>query len=136
VTTTFGEGEVFIQNEGGELFRLRWKKDQIGEERLLPPGTYRLKGYRIVRGDWFVSTTSGSRAVQLEQGETTELEIEPRVHVGLTAKSLHGKTHLQMTILGENRMGLTIYRGGARIPMRYSVEADGEELASGTMRYG
>ena len=129
-------GEVFLQDEDGLLFRLRWAAGETDGKRVLAPGTYRLKGYRVVRGDWFVSASAGDRELELEEGRTTELEIDPSIRFKLRAKRNGHKSMLSMTILGEQRMGLSIYRAGKRIPVAYTVLAGGEEVASGTMRYG
>jgi len=137
VTCTLGECEVFLADADGEVVRLRWARDDERRERVLPAGAYKLKGYRIVRGEWMISTAAGQQTVQLEPNEVTELEIDAEIRVKLTSRVEHAGIQLQMVIQGRSSMGFSIYRNGRRIPIGYALkDAKGETLASGTMRYG
>ena len=119
------------------MLRLRWGSGDAPRGRAVPAGEYTLAGYRVVRGEWMISAAAGREKLQLEPGETVALEIEPKVRVKLAPTVARDGARLAMTILGEGKAGLTIYRAGRRIPIEYALEdAAGEVLASGTMRYG
>ncbi len=52
--------------------------------------------------------------------------MKKRIHAGRVAMSITGQ-----------KAGLTIYKAGKRIPIRYRlVDSEGTELAAGKMNYG
>lgn len=136
VTPNFDDGEVFLRNDKNQFFRLQWTKKDKKRKRYLAPGTYRLTGYRIVDGKWFISSTTGKKELTLEAGKEATLDIDSSVTVGLKVKP-GSQLRLQMTVTGYGGAGVSIYYKGKRIPIPYVVEGGGKKvLASGTMKYG
>jgi hypothetical protein len=143
VESDLGEGELFLAGAHHRVYRLAWIAGEKDRRRALPPGTYKLTGYRLVRADregtrWFISTTShGFRDVVVEAGKPTRVAIDPAIRIttraSLAADGLGG----QMGIQAEPHVGLSIYRAGKRIPIDYrALDGDGRVLARGTMTYG
>lgn len=61
------------------------------------------------------------------------MKIDARVHLAphLTPK------RVGVAVTGDGGAGLSIYKDGRRIPLRYRVVgAQGQELAQGALRYG
>lgn len=107
--------------------------------RTLPAGRYTVVGFRIVdrsRKDevWHVSG-SGPKLATIEVPASGELAIE--VPAGLSIKSRFDGASAGMEIRGAFGAGVSIYRGGTRIPIEYRIlSAAREELARGRMNYG
>ena len=129
------EGEVFLKNAAGKVLRLVWTKTG---KRALPAGTYTLTGYRLVAGDWLVSTTGGSTQVKIKPGKTTRLALDPTIRVKLRAEPRKNKrVFLGMTIQNDRKQGVSIYHKGKRIPMPYRFTSEsGGDVGSGRMNYG
>ena len=140
VTPSFKRGEMFLSNSLGKAFRLEWNGEETEAERarVLPAGQYKLGTYRIVRvqeGErWHVSgTRSPIKTVQVRSGNNTLVQVDDTIKL---RSSLRG-SHAMMSIKGDGGSGLSIYREGNRIPIRYSIQTEsGRVLTSGTMRYG
>ncbi len=145
------EGELFLRGGHHQLYRLAWKSDDRDRRRPLPAGRYTVTGYRIVRQDkkgipWFVSTTShGYRHVFVREGEVTPIKIDPTVYLKVRGSMHGGELNAQVMLNGErqggvhrgHQIGLSIYRGGKRIPIAYrALDRDGRAVASGTLQYG
>lgn len=106
-------------------------------KRVVPAGTYRLFGYRVVAGDWMISTTGGQAEVALGRGTERALEVSSTIHLDLRVRRQRGQVQVQLGITNGQHMGLSIYRDGSRVPLTYTVFDDGgSELASGSMQYG
>ena len=135
-----------MQNSAGKLVRLSWAP--AGEDskklRALPPGTYTVKGYRLMQQDergnaWHISTTSpaGIGSFTLRPGSTYHLAIAPTIHIHAKGALRKGSRIVQASITGEKHAGLSIYREGKRIPMGYTIsDQSGNQLEKGAMKYG
>ncbi|MFT7678736.1 MAG: hypothetical protein ACI8QC_002733 [Planctomycetota bacterium] len=140
VEVSFAAGDLFLEHEDGQAYRLSWSADESeeGRGRVLPVGEYRLRTYRILamagEQPWHISVTKPTiKKVQVLEGEVTEIDIDPDIHLSTRV----GRGMGMVNIAGEQRAGLTIYRGQQRIPMGYSLlDADGEQVAEGSMAYG
>ena len=133
-----------------------WKASDKDRRRALPPGLYTITGYRLSRQDkhgkeWFLSATShGHRKLQVSAGKPARVEVDPRIHLSMSATAQAGKLRGSMMISGDSaggrhgdilkavrRIGLSIYRSGKRIPIPYRIlDNKNAELASGIMKYG
>lgn len=143
IVPNFDEGSLLLKNAHGQFFRLSWEKKTENRRRALPPGNYSLMGYRIVRRDakgdeWFISVTArGTRRVTVHAGYEQQVKVSETVTVQCRANSGGPGVELGMMIMDEHQSGLSIYHKGKRIPIRYTVtDAQGKEVASGTMNYG
>ena len=140
VEVSFTAGDVFLEHEDGQAYRLSWTADEpdAGRGRVLPVGKYRLRTYRVLaqagEQPWHISVTAPTiKQIEVLEGETIGIEIDPSIqlstHVG------HGRGMVNLS--GEKRAGLTIYRGQKRIPMGFRLlDAHGKQLSSGPMAYG
>jgi hypothetical protein len=154
VTPSFDAGAVVLKNESDEFFRLEWprtdhaaakKTDRphAAMRRPLPPGKYSVTNYRVARPDkdgheWFVSATGKNiRQFEITAGQTHRLDLKAEIAMNCRAKSTAGGVTVQAMIMGEHHAGLTIYRDGKRIPMRFAVlDKSGKEVAAGELEYG
>ena len=140
IVTTLAKGlsgEVFLKNAAGKVFRLTWAKaDESG--RHLAPGTYTLTGYRLVQGEWFLSTTGGKTKLEVKSERTTRLELDPKIRIKLRAqRRKHGRVFLGMTIQNDRKQGVSLYRMGKRIPIPYRFKTQaGDQVGAGKMNYG
>jgi hypothetical protein len=136
VTPNFEEGEVFLRNKAGQFFRLHWTKRDKARKRYIAAGKYRLTGFRVVKGQWFISSTTGKKNLELAAGEETTLAIDSTIFINLKVRK-NRALHLQMGLMGHGHAGLSIYHKGKRIPVRYVVEGPAGKIAtSGIMKYG
>lgn len=116
---------------------MSWARADAERKRAVPAATYRLFGYRIVKGDWMISTTGGRGEVELRRGADRALDVSSTVHVNLKARRQRGQVRVQFGITNGQHMGLSIYKEGKRVPLTYTLLDDaGNELASGSMQYG
>jgi hypothetical protein len=155
VTVSFSDGSLFLKDDNGRVFRLAW--ESAGEHappdlraiksnqrrRALPPGKYTISGYRVIRRDhegreWFISATGPNiRRIELQPNQHHHVELSETINVNCKARAKATGVAIQMTLFGEQHSGLTIYRDGRRIPMRFVVtSASGAQLAAGSMDYG
>lgn len=103
----------------------------------MPQGTYRLLGYRLVKGDWMISTTGGRAKVELRAGEIKSLEPSSTIKLKLKVRRQAGGVQIKLGVSNGRHMGLSLYKAAKRIPLPYTIlSAAGEELASGTLNYG
>jgi hypothetical protein len=154
VRSNIPHGSLFLKDAHGKITRLAWKPTSETKPstrlRALPPGTYTLTGYRIVRTDdtgttWHISTLSphGIRKVQVKPALPVEVRIDPTVHINASGHIPEkgpnvGKFAVTASILGQHHAGLTIYRAGKRIPLAYVITARGRDAAleKGALDYG
>ena len=142
VESTIDEGELFLESDG-KPFRLTWKSGQKDRRRALPDGDYKIKGYRIRKTDdqgtdWHISIASpGFRKVTVRSEQGVKVDIEPTISIKLRVIRKRDELTVVARVLGEGNSGLSIYRRGKRIPLRYRVtSADGKPITTGPMRYG
>ncbi|HTF88997.1 MAG TPA: hypothetical protein VK843_11350 [Planctomycetota bacterium] len=133
-----------MRDSKARLFRLAW--EQRGEEsrsttkaRTLAAGEYTLVGFRIVdrsrAGEVWHISGSGTKLRTIQVPATGALRLE--VAAGLSVKQRFDGSSAGMEIRGADQSGVSIYKNGARIRVRYRVlGAKGEVLASGKMNYG
>jgi len=63
--------------------------------------------------------------------------VPDTVQIRLQTRLEGNAAHLQMSVQGARRAGMSLYRDGKRIPMRYRVvDARGAAVAEGAMQYG
>jgi hypothetical protein len=146
VTAAFAEGTLLLRDEQDNYLRLEWgsaSQPATDARRALPPGSYELTGYRITRRDdngvaWFVAATGHAiQRIQIRSGQTTAVKVGDAVQFQLTARRRGQAVVLQTPVAGDAHAGLSVYRDGRRITLRYRVtDADGRELAAGDLRYG
>lgn len=140
LTPSFLRGDLFLVDDAGRSHRLSWSGDEGDSERrrALPAGDYALRTYRIVRDvegvTWHVSASAPRiRGVRVVAGEDARFDVSASIR--LRSRVAGGQA--RMTIQGDAKAGLTIYRAGKRIPIDYRItDEGGATLASGAMRYG
>lgn len=140
VVPGFVRGAALLRAEDGRLVRVSWEDETPGDPRRgLAPGRYDLVGYlllaRDVRGvPWHVSAGGTTiRELTLTAGTETRLAIASTIE--LDASLAHDGPHV--TVQGEAGAGLSIYRAGRRIPLRYRLrDAAGRPLDGGAFTYG
>ena len=144
LTPEFSLGSLILKRADGKFFRLSWEGERDGREpRALPPGTYSLTGYRLIRKDpegrrWFISATShGIRRIEIRPGEKQKIALDDTIRIQKALIPAGERADVRMMIQGEHHSGLSIYRDGKRIPIAYRVtDAKGDVLAQGSMTYG
>lgn len=140
VVPGFARGAALLRAEDGRLVRLSWEDGPSGDRRRgVAPGRYDLVGYRLlardVRGvEWHVSAGGTTiRELVLTAGTETRLALDPTIE--LDASLAHEGP--RVTVQGEAGAGLSIYRAGRRIPLRYRLrDAAGRVLDGGAFTYG
>lgn len=139
VTSNIPRGTVVLAGEGG-LVRLTWKKGQ--QAHYLAPGPYRIRNVRIVekkgKNTWFLSSTQPrGQVLQVEEGSPLHLRLTRRILFGGKAHWKGRELFLGFGLRDAQGRGLSIYRNGKRVPIRYELlSADGRRLQSGKMNYG
>lgn len=141
----FAEGEAFLRDAKGEVFRLTWESRERAAPaksaaRLLPAGEYTLVGYRAVRQDrqgvaWMISViANGGPRVSVSSGQPAKLPISDTIYA---SAQLRPKGQVGMMLAGEGRSGLSLYKNWRRVPMNFRiVDANGVVRASGRITYG
>jgi len=143
VTLEQGEAALLVKDGQGHAWRLSWEQREgvasSERRRALPPGDYEVVGYRIIDRSreaetWHVCASRPRLdALRVRAGEEHALSLDATIRV---AKRL-SDDQIQMAITGANAAGLSIYRDGRRIPIRYELRGrDGEVLRAGRMNYG
>lgn len=148
LTPGFERGALILRGPRGVVVRLSWEAEAADgaessdERRALPAGSYDLVGYRILeRGEdgslWHVSASAPKgkpiRVLEVEAGATSSVDVDGTVHV----KRRLGASQIGMGIQGEGEAGLSIYKDGKRIPIRFELrDHAGGVVAEGRMRYG
>jgi hypothetical protein len=136
-----GEGAILLVDSRERAFRVSWEaeSDRTELRRALPPGDYRMVGYRLTRkaasGEtwWASASAQPIRLLTLRAGETTAVAIDPKVLV----RARQSRTTVNVDVRGENRSGLSLYRDGRRIELRFRLlDPEGTARASGTIHYG
>ncbi len=145
VTSTIANGELFLFRKGdrSQTYRLRWSPDDEQRERPLPVGSYQVTGYRHIEAEkdgteWIWSTTSPSfREIEVTADETTHCAVRTGLVVKARAFERKGQHRIGVVFQAEKRLGNTLYRRGKRIGLTWQcLNADGDVLAEGAMRYG
>ncbi|MBL1150628.1 MAG: hypothetical protein HND42_10520 [Armatimonadetes bacterium] len=140
VRAGFDRASVLLRNSDGKFVRLDWESGGGAEKSIhLPPGTYQLRGYRILKKakdgtDWFISGIPPKPVdVRVEAGKRASLLSEDTITVA--SRNVGG--NLGMEIRGLHHSGVSIYRNGKRIPISYELlDAAGKVVESGRMTYG
>lgn len=145
VTSTITAGELFLHVKGdtSQRYRLRWSSDDEQRARPLPVGTYALSGYRHIRSaadgaQWIWSTASPRYGeIEVKAGEATHCEVKRSPDLRTRAIQKGGTYRVGLAFVAEKRLGSTLYRNGKRITITWQcLDAEGEVLAQGPMRYG
>ncbi len=139
VTSNIPVGSVVLSGKQG-LVRLTWKKGQ--REHYLSPGDYRIRNLRVVekkgKETWFLSSTQPrGRALQVEAGSPLHLRLTRGILFGGKARWKGRELMLGFGLRDSQGRGLSIYRNGKRVPIRYELlSSSGKRLQSGEMNYG
>ncbi len=143
VRPKFDEGSVLVKDAAGKHYRLVWRAQDKDRRRGLPPGAYTLTHFDIVRRDehkteWFISGSGAALAkLKVAAGQDQTLGADDAVMIQCKAKPSAGTVDIQATVMDGHHHGLSIYRDGKRIPLKYRVaDARGKELATGELEYG
>lgn len=140
VSPSFERGSILLM-EGHRFVRLVWS----GEKKpvSLPAGSYTIVNYKIERAhegvEWHLSGSAPcgkGPVVGVKEGAETKLEIDDRVHVGVSAQAHHGNFRLSFGVSGHEGMGLSVVKSEARPTPRWAVARDGADLHSGDFAYG
>lgn len=138
---------MLLCGPGGKKIRLVWQKTKEkvpDQRRAVPPGKYLVLHYTLSRQDdkgnkWFLSGT-GHRIRQfvVHKRHKTMVSmsdsIQLKPHVKLKDD---GMLHVGVAVWGEHHCGLTIYKDGKRIPIRFRVtDRNNRQIASGALKYG
>lgn len=123
-----------------EEFRLSWEgPTSAAAGRSIPEGSYEVSGYRIGATDdlgveWFLAATQPfMREIEVIEGETLHVEIDPRVHLALDST----ETRANVKVHGDDDAGMTIYRDGRRLPLDVRVATpDGTTVTQASFEYG
>lgn len=136
LTSRVRAGEVFLKDAAGAAVRLAWGPD--GARRFaLAPGTYSCVGYRLIDGEWHVSV-GASRPLRVRAGETVALDVDDPIVLTVAGfLGGDGVVQLQVGITSKSKEGLTLYRGGRRIPVSWTfLDAKDQEVGTGPLSYG
>lgn len=143
------EGALLLKDGEDRAWRVSWERvtgrpvpEAVFPEdrrRALPPGTYTIVGQRLVdrskQGEvWHTSATGHELGeLQVEVGAELAVTLDPTVRIGKRASG----RRVAMSVQGPHASGLSLYKDGRRIPIRYRLtDARGRELAEGPMTYG
>lgn len=141
---SFESGAILLEDGQGIITRLSWDDPRQKERRrFVPPGKYRVRGYRLYRADnsgreWIISATGPHiKDLVVAAGTESKVTIDETIALASGLKATAGKVDVMMSFSGEGHSGLTVYADGARIRVNYAiVSSAGEELAKGPMNYG
>lgn len=145
VTSTIRHGELLLHPKGkkAKVFRLRWAPEDENRTRPLPAGSYKVLGYRHIQeaadgAPWIWSSCSnGFREIEVEPDATVACDVKTGLKMNTRALFRKGKHRVGLLFMAEKKLGHTLYRNGRRIPIEWQcLDAEGEVLAKGTMRYG
>jgi hypothetical protein len=77
------------------------------------------------------------RRLTVREGQEQQVKLDETLAMGCCARADEGDVKIAMAIHGEHHSGLSLYREGRRIAIRYRVDsAQGRELAAGALEYG
>jgi hypothetical protein len=142
VSSAFGTGSAVLTGAGGSL-TLQWPAGDDQAPRAVPAGDWHVRTVRIERSHqgtpWFLSMTApdGKKKLRVEADRPAQVAAEASVHFNGRAERKGEGLQLSFVVTSADHRGLSVYRDGERIAVRYRVLAeDGTVLASGTMNYG
>ncbi|MHC4407516.1 MAG: hypothetical protein ACYS0E_05590 [Planctomycetota bacterium] len=139
VKPAFDAGSIMVQR-GDRLVTLHWTKDDKDRRRRLPAGEYLLRTTRLERekeGAWWFLSSTGPAKQKVRVAKRTKLKIDDTVHFRSIARRRGSKLQLGFGITTKDKRGLSVYRDGKRVPVKYKLfDKKGKVLASGTMNYG
>ena len=143
VKSNLAHGTILLTGPDGDV-TLVWKDGEKGKARALPPGSYRLRTIRVERVQdgthWFLSSTGPKgKPMDLAGRRTKRVDVTDTVHFRhqINPDPKSGGLNLGFSIKTADDRGLSIYKDGRRVPVRYEVLAKGGAvLAQGTMKYG
>ncbi|MFT4538032.1 MAG: hypothetical protein ACI841_004836 [Planctomycetota bacterium] len=144
VTLPEGEAVLLLRDPSGKSFRLSWDAAEEGDVesdrvRALPAGTYALLTERFVMHSqdgtrWHSSSTKAHGRTLVVEADK-ELVLEPKTAIRVTRGI--GRDMVSMNIQSESGAGLSIYKDGIRIPIRFTMtDSAGEVQHRGKMNYG
>lgn len=143
LTASFGSGSVVLSSRT-ESVALSWKEGEADRRRGVPAGTWRWRSTRIERtrdGEAWVCSACLGRGAELRLGPVADpplqLAAEGKVAFRGNAKRDGGALQLGFELRDEGGNGVSVYRKGRRIEIRWRLLAkDGKEIAAGPMHYG
>ncbi|HEX6883202.1 MAG TPA: hypothetical protein VF530_07455 [Planctomycetota bacterium] len=134
----FRRGAVLFEAPDGRLVRVSW--DELGGERRrpIPPGRYRIVGIRLsteVEGvSWhMVGSGFGNTTLDFRAGATHVVALD----AVLRLEERIGADRYEVALVGHEDAGISLYRGGERLPLRWRrLDAAGEPLDEGLLEFG
>ncbi len=147
VVANFKRGSVLLGPPGGageaaDLIRLVWNGESgDAARRAVPAGTWQVRGYRVIRAganrtEWQTwGSGRGGRRITVSAGATTRLDLELRVHLKARAGQRRGRLSVGVGVTGDSGMGLSVVRGGDRVPATYKL-VGGDRAVTGQLAYG
>lgn len=140
-----GTGEIYLRSCAPHrtIRGIAWSTDASERRQTLVADRYELVGYRLLRDAadgtrWMLSTTStGYRTIEVTEGAPVAIRIPAEVRVRVRAQRHRGRVHVMVDVQGDEGIGCSIYRAGARIPLAWrALDAAGKVLGEGPLRYG
>jgi len=134
----FRRGAVVLEAADGRLVRVSW--DELGGERRRPlaAGRYRLLGVRLsteVEGvSWhMVGSGFGNTTLGFTAGATHVVALD----AVLRLEERIGADRYEVALVGHEDCGISLYRGGERLPLRWRrLDGAGELLDEGLLEFG
>ena len=141
VEPDFKAGSVILLR-GDRHVTLVWSKDDRNRRRALEPGEYKVRTTRLESEQdgvhWFLSSTGpATKSLRVAKRGATKLSIDGEVHFKARADRKRKHLNLGFGLMTGDHRGLSIYRGGKRVPVTYKVlDRKGRVLQRGAMTYG
>ncbi|MHC4941229.1 MAG: hypothetical protein ACYTHK_20025 [Planctomycetota bacterium] len=139
VQPSFEAGSITLQR-GDRLLTLHWTARDRDNRRRIPAGEYLLRTTRLEReksGVWWFLSSTGPAKRKLRIAKGTKLSVGDTVHFRGIARRRGANLQLGFGITSSDKRGLSIYRDGKRVPVRYRLFDDKSKLlVEGTMNYG
>jgi len=142
VTSNISAGSIVLDGPSGEV-NLVWKNKDPVARRPLAPGNYRLRTVRIereVKGEIWTLSMGGpaKRTIRIDKATTTSIAIDTTVKLrGINRPRKGDRLQLGFALSNGRGRGLSIYRDGKRVLVRYELQSKaGKRLGGGPMNYG
>lgn len=138
VLPSFQRGAVLLRASDGRELRLSWDEPGGERRRALPAGRYGILGYRLSAvadgASWhLVGSGLGNVTVGFSAGGTHVIAIDPVVRV----EERIGADRIEVGLVGHEDAGVSLYRDGARVPLRYRrFDRAGALLGEGMLQFG